>query len=107
MVYIYIYINPRNLKKILTKHKLKFIICVLFWQIYWTVSSTNKNSEFFPEPEKFDPSRYDDANAFPPFTFVRSIWRWSSHVPWERVRSASNTHFCSQCGKEVRMGGGP
>ncbi|XP_062146470.1 beta-amyrin 28-monooxygenase-like [Alnus glutinosa] len=40
------------------------------WKIYWTVSSTNKNSEFFPEPEKFDPSRYDDANAFPPFTFV-------------------------------------
>lgn len=34
------------------------------------MSSTNKNHEFFPEPEKFDPSRYDDAKAFPPFTFV-------------------------------------
>ncbi|XP_059443683.1 beta-amyrin 28-monooxygenase-like [Corylus avellana] len=40
------------------------------WKVYWTVSSTNKNHDFFPEPEKFDPSRYDDANTFPPFTFV-------------------------------------
>uniref|UniRef100_A0A2N9GRV4 Cytochrome P450 n=1 Tax=Fagus sylvatica TaxID=28930 RepID=A0A2N9GRV4_FAGSY len=40
------------------------------WKIYWTVSTTNKNPDFFPEPEKFDPSRYDDSNAFPPFSFV-------------------------------------
>ncbi|KAF5475478.1 hypothetical protein F2P56_007280 [Juglans regia] len=40
------------------------------WKVYWTVSTANKNPEFFPEPEKFDPSRYDDATVFPPFTFV-------------------------------------
>ncbi|KAI3420490.1 uncharacterized protein J3R85_012799 [Psidium guajava] len=40
------------------------------WKVYWTVSTTNKNPEYFPEPEKFDPSRYEDGNAFPPFTFV-------------------------------------
>ncbi|XP_062094799.1 beta-amyrin 28-monooxygenase-like [Humulus lupulus] len=40
------------------------------WKVYWTVSTTNKNPEFFPEPEKFDPSRYDDVSVFPPFTFV-------------------------------------
>ncbi|XWS11496.1 hypothetical protein CRYUN_Cryun37aG0003400 [Craigia yunnanensis] len=40
------------------------------WKIYWTVSTTNKNPEYFPEPDKFDPSRYDEGNIFPPFTFV-------------------------------------
>ncbi|GLU17480.1 hypothetical protein SLE2022_338460 [Rubroshorea leprosula] len=40
------------------------------WKVYWTVSTVNKNPEYFPEPEKFNPSRYDDGNTFPPFTFV-------------------------------------
>ncbi|KAF2317949.1 hypothetical protein GH714_041273 [Hevea brasiliensis] len=40
------------------------------WKIYWTVSTTNKNPEYFPDPERFDPSRYDDEKAIPPYTFV-------------------------------------
>ncbi|KAB5521768.1 hypothetical protein DKX38_026087 [Salix brachista] len=40
------------------------------WKIYWTVSTTNKNPKYFPDPENIDPSRYDDGKAFPPFTFV-------------------------------------
>ncbi|GLT76055.1 hypothetical protein SLA2020_477360 [Shorea laevis] len=40
------------------------------WKVYWTVSTVNRNPEYFPEPEKFNPSRYEDGNTFPPFTFV-------------------------------------
>lgn len=40
------------------------------WKIYWTVSTTNKNPEYFSEPEKFDPSRYEEGKSFPPFTLV-------------------------------------
>ncbi|KAF8390943.1 hypothetical protein HHK36_023243 [Tetracentron sinense] len=39
------------------------------WKIYWTVSTRNKNSEYFPDPEKFDPSRYE-GNGPVPFTYV-------------------------------------
>ncbi|KDP34865.1 hypothetical protein JCGZ_09153 [Jatropha curcas] len=40
------------------------------WKIYWTVSTTNKNPEYFPNPEKFDPSRFEDNKSIPPYTFI-------------------------------------
>ncbi|KAJ8763804.1 hypothetical protein K2173_003586 [Erythroxylum novogranatense] len=40
------------------------------WKVYWTVNTTNKNPEYFPDPEMFKPSRYEDDKVFPPFTFV-------------------------------------
>lgn len=40
------------------------------WKVYWTVSTTNRNPMYFPDPDQFNPSRYEVANAFPPFTFV-------------------------------------
>ncbi|KAE9461500.1 hypothetical protein C3L33_06613, partial [Rhododendron williamsianum] len=40
------------------------------WKVYWTVSSTNKNPMYFKEPEKFNPSRYEDGEAPPPYTYV-------------------------------------
>ncbi|KAF4379350.1 hypothetical protein F8388_013568 [Cannabis sativa] len=40
------------------------------WKLYWTVSTTSKNPQYYPEPEKFEPSRYEDASSCPAFAFV-------------------------------------
>ncbi|KAK4421007.1 Beta-amyrin 28-monooxygenase [Sesamum alatum] len=40
------------------------------WKVYWTVSTTNKNPEYFRDPERFNPSRYDEGEAPPPYTYV-------------------------------------
>ncbi|GMP71537.1 hypothetical protein CsSME_00029897 [Camellia sinensis var. sinensis] len=38
--------------------------------VYWTVNTTNKNSKYFQDPEKFDPSRYEGGEAPAPYTYV-------------------------------------
>lgn len=42
----------------------------MVFQIYWTVSTTNKNSEYFLEPKTSDPSRYDERNGIAPYSFI-------------------------------------
>jgi len=39
------------------------------WKIFWTMASTHKNPQYFPEPEKFDPSRFE-GDGPPPYSYV-------------------------------------
>ncbi|PWA92439.1 CYP716A14v2 protein [Artemisia annua] len=39
------------------------------WKLYWSALSTHNNPEYFPEPQKFDPSRFDGKGPAP-YTFV-------------------------------------
>ena len=48
------------------------------------------NAVYFPDPDNFDPSRFD-GNGPAPYTFV-PFRGGTSNVPWERVCTGSNTY---------------
>ncbi|KAK6918050.1 Cytochrome P450 [Dillenia turbinata] len=40
------------------------------WQVFWAASMTHMDNNIFPNPSKFDPSRFKNQAAIPPYSFV-------------------------------------
>jgi cytochrome P450 len=39
-------------------------------QILWTSPMTHMDNSIFPEPSKFDPSRFENQSSIPPYSFI-------------------------------------
>ncbi|CAK7338471.1 unnamed protein product [Dovyalis caffra] len=40
------------------------------WQIFWVTNMTHTDNTIFPEPSKFDPSRFENQVSIPPYCFI-------------------------------------
>ncbi|KAI3456943.1 hypothetical protein Pfo_013606 [Paulownia fortunei] len=40
------------------------------WQIFWVTGMTHMDDSIFPEPSKFDPARFENPAAIPPYCYI-------------------------------------
>ncbi|KAF5185655.1 Cytochrome p450 [Thalictrum thalictroides] len=40
------------------------------WQVFWVANMTHMNDSMFPEPSKFDPSRFENQASIPPYCYI-------------------------------------
>ncbi|KAL6313994.1 hypothetical protein AAG906_011726 [Vitis piasezkii] len=40
------------------------------WKIFWATSMTHMDNSIFPEPTKFDPTRFENQASIPPYCFI-------------------------------------
>lgn len=45
-------------------------ILLYILQVLRTTSMTQMNAEIFPEPHKFDPTRFENQSSVPPYSFI-------------------------------------
>ncbi|CAI0379880.1 unnamed protein product [Linum tenue] len=40
------------------------------WQVFWATGLTHMDQTIFPEPERFDPTRFENTTSVPPYCYI-------------------------------------